>query len=749
MTDLRSLSDDDLMRMLQAPPTAPGPDVRSLSDDDLLRALGRPARPAPGMVEDVAKSAVGGLGRGVTNIVGSTGDMRDLVGSALDWTVRQGGELLGFDMPSADEQAARFARSEAVRSQRPLGRVLEAIEAPTTAEVRNAASGAGIEFYEPQTTAGRYVSTAAEFVPAVIASRGLSLAPGAARSAAPATAGLAGDIARFGIAPGLASEAAGQATEGTAFEPYARTGAALAAGGVAALARRPGTAEASVRDAAGNLTAENVRQAQALMNQAEQIGAPITFAEAVQQVTNGATRLGSLQRVVEQSRGGAEPMAAFMAGRPAAVQRAGNAAIDAIGPIPANPSMVAADVQRAAEGIIGDAMQARTTATQGFYRAAAGDQVDPSRIATMLDDIDAAIAGDRTGILSGPLGELRDRLTASPATPGTPAQRIPRQTPAGATIYQTVPATPGAPRVPVTDVESLSRARKFFRDRTELPQFAERAIDKETAGRIGPVLDRLDAEMTAVSPGYAQGNAAYQDFTRRVVDPLQQSPIGKLMARSEFADQARIILDPNPVPGSAAEVANAVRLIRQRAPDSARALVSQRIRQVFNEATQTNAGGPNQWGGAKFNATIRGNSQQAENLRAVVDALHGPGAYDGFARTLDVFEAMGRRQPAGSQTEFNRQITEELKRGGILGEATSLAASPASLASKARDIYEGWRYGRNTDQLAAFLTRPDAATHFARIARLEPNSPRARAIAAALLVHTSVQSGGKPANPPK
>ena len=39
-------------------------------------------------------------------------------------------------------------------------------------------------------------------------------------------------LVKFGIVPGAASEAAGQATEGTPIEPYARTAAALA-GGVA------------------------------------------------------------------------------------------------------------------------------------------------------------------------------------------------------------------------------------------------------------------------------------------------------------------------------------------------------------------------------------------------------------------------------------------------------------------------------------------------------------------------------------
>ena len=60
-------------------------------------------------------------------------------------------------------------------------------------------------------TAGKYISTAGEF------------AGGAGLTSGP------GNILRYGVLPGLASEAAGQATEGTAAEPYARAGAAIAA----------------------------------------------------------------------------------------------------------------------------------------------------------------------------------------------------------------------------------------------------------------------------------------------------------------------------------------------------------------------------------------------------------------------------------------------------------------------------------------------------------------------------------------
>jgi len=77
------------------------------------------------------------------------------------------------------------------------------------------------KFYEPKTTAGEYARTGGEFA---------SLALGG-------PAGWANRAARVAV-PAVASETAGQLTEGTALEPWARMGGALAGGRVAAAGQR-------------------------------------------------------------------------------------------------------------------------------------------------------------------------------------------------------------------------------------------------------------------------------------------------------------------------------------------------------------------------------------------------------------------------------------------------------------------------------------------------------------------------------
>lgn len=70
----------------------------------------------------------------------------------------------------------------------------------------------GARDFQPQTTAGEYAQTVGEFLPGSVLGGG----------------NLAGSAMRYGVLPGLASEAAGQATEGTKYEPMARIAAAIA-----------------------------------------------------------------------------------------------------------------------------------------------------------------------------------------------------------------------------------------------------------------------------------------------------------------------------------------------------------------------------------------------------------------------------------------------------------------------------------------------------------------------------------------
>lgn len=164
--------------------------------------------------KDIGASAASGMARGTADLIGLPGTVGDLFNSGMSY-------LTG--MP-------------------------ELPKSPVSGEtVRGAASAisGGATDYQPKTTPGKYAGTAGEFIPGAIAFGGMS----------------PGNIARYGILPGVASEGAGQATEGTAAEPYARVAAALLAPSIPPLLARaitPNAVGAGRQAAAQTLRSEGV-----------------------------------------------------------------------------------------------------------------------------------------------------------------------------------------------------------------------------------------------------------------------------------------------------------------------------------------------------------------------------------------------------------------------------------------------------------------------------------------------------------
>jgi hypothetical protein len=165
--------------------------------------IGAPGTPGE-RINEAIRGAVAGAARGVADIPALPANLAQLATAGIETAV-------GMDQPSA---VSRFLAS-----------------LPDTRQMLASIPVIGPETqYVAPGKLGEYVSTGFEF-----AGGGLAAAPvkGALRSAV-----------RYGLAPGVASEAAGQATEGTALEPYARVAAALGtAGALARPGRFPETTE--------------------------------------------------------------------------------------------------------------------------------------------------------------------------------------------------------------------------------------------------------------------------------------------------------------------------------------------------------------------------------------------------------------------------------------------------------------------------------------------------------------------------
>lgn len=157
---------------------------------------------------DMAKSGAAGVARGAADLVGLPGSLSDLAKSGMDLALSKGYEAVTGETPAPGSFFAGMSGlppelREQTRSDMSGSRARQGLSSVTR----------GATDYEAETTAGKYAGTVGEFLPGAAAFGGLSPS----------------NLLKFGAVPGVASEAAGQATEGTAYEPYARVAAALLA----------------------------------------------------------------------------------------------------------------------------------------------------------------------------------------------------------------------------------------------------------------------------------------------------------------------------------------------------------------------------------------------------------------------------------------------------------------------------------------------------------------------------------------
>ena len=146
------------------------------------------------------------------NVIGS--GEADTPGEKLGQYIRGAGAATARGIADVPALPANIAQLGAIGVEKAFGmeepsmvsRGLAAL--PDTRNMLSAVTGGESEYQAPGKI-GEYISTAGEF------------AGGAGASAGPRA------MLQYGVVPGLASEAAGQATEGTAAEPYARLAAGL------------------------------------------------------------------------------------------------------------------------------------------------------------------------------------------------------------------------------------------------------------------------------------------------------------------------------------------------------------------------------------------------------------------------------------------------------------------------------------------------------------------------------------------
>ncbi len=177
--------------------------------DDLIPAP-KPEKTWGETAQDAAQGLYSGAVKGGATLAGLGGD----VAQGVNWVAEKIARKAFGDETVDKAKADRAANP--TWADRNIGAHIPTSRATIAAAEKNLP---GVKF-DPQTTAGQYAETVGEFLPSSV------LGPG----------GMVRNALTQGVAPAVASEAAGQLTKGTAAEPYARLVGALAGAPTAALA---------------------------------------------------------------------------------------------------------------------------------------------------------------------------------------------------------------------------------------------------------------------------------------------------------------------------------------------------------------------------------------------------------------------------------------------------------------------------------------------------------------------------------
>lgn len=473
--------------------------------------------------------------------------------------------------------------------------------------------------------------------------------------------------------------------ERVAGTPGAIAGGILGTAVPGALSTWRNTSSANLAQALKGVSQSDLTAAQALLDRSRLPGSsPLTGPEAINQTAGTIPSLQTMQRVAEQSSGGSPILAPFMNARPGA-----NAGLFAQTMAPLggvlDPRMTATNMQKAAQDAITAQRQAGNTQARPFYDASVN-----SNARIPADAFDA--------LRSNPAIEYALNQVKNDPLSG---------------LSKTV-EPPGSMRW-------LDAARKKLDDLAQNAKDAGRnneAINATLASKA--INDALDK----ASPQYAIARYLTGSNMQHNVAPMESGPLGKIANIAGDRTNASAAQFDAMVKGDVTPtiIQNAVFKIKD--PNAAREAVVSGLQHEFDKATARLASGEAQGGGAKFAAIV-----DNPNVRAYITALpNGQQAYQGFKNMLNIFEAQGTRAAPGSMTAGNLQAQKEMT-----GIGPGVIADPAKYLPALRDVYDNWRFGKNTTEMAKLFTDKKAVDKMRQLAMYDPGSPRAAYLVSELI----------------
>jgi len=531
----------------------------------------------------------------------------------------------------------------------------------------------GYDYYQPQTPQGGYAKSVGENLIG-------GLAPG-------------GPLTRIAsvAVPAFASEGAAQIAEGMGASPTAQSiartiaglGGGLAVGGVSAVR---GGADITLRNAAQGVTPEQMALAAALRDRARAAGINMTNANALQQVTGGATGLGQLQRAVE----GNSLLQQYFAELPEQMRTAMMAQLNQIGPsVP--PSTLAPRVQRASAGVLDTLRRRANENADPFYRNLPGQS---------LPDADYAALAENPSFRRA-LAEVRGNAEIAPNLMA------------------------GGVAVPDNDLSVINAVVKRLRTLSEeaVPNSMRTGGDLETAAVRTNAANLADELARQTSPDYGMARDTVRGINEAFIDPPKAGPIGAFADMSEVAPNLSAmtgrIFPAKPFEGQADEAIQAFQLMNLVDPTVGGPLVRQHLAQQFMDSMKDKTGGPNQFGGADFAARMFGNEEQRRAVLGAIDATAPPPSplafpplnpnapqampSDPMAQLVEILQATGQRHRGGSQTAFIQEVQDQIRGGNLASEVGQTLTNPTGTFGRVARKIDDLAAQANTNTLADLL----------------------------------------------
>jgi hypothetical protein len=623
----------------------PNGEVRRLMRD------ARPGAPAAGAEEvrpglfieensdvgtDIAKSLPTGVVESLTGLAGMQGTIGQMI---------YGEQSLGQNMPGFG------------------------IVGPTGAQINQGIRNQiGYDYYQPQTVPGEYARTFGENLIG-------GLAPG-------------GPLTRIAsvAVPAFASEGAAQIAEGMGASPTAQTmartiaglGGGLAVGGVNAVR---GGADISLRNAAQGVTPQQLQMAAALRDRAQAAGINMTNANALQQVTGGATGLGQLQRAVE---GGSPLLQRYFAELPEQTRNAINAQLEQIGPL-VEPSQLAGQAREAANRVLQNTRANINAQARPFYRAADDQVVSAEEYAAL--------------------------------------QEIPTYREAEAAFFGSPELSAGA-----GGPQSVSAINRVIQEMDTLARQADQGnmtvgANANLARVRGESAELAKGLVDLSSPSYAQARVIGATGRQNELVPIQRGPIGSIARQDELQPDlgatTGVLFSDKPFRGEASETARALELMGEIDPSVGGPLVRQHLDRIAMEAQQDLVSGPNQFGGANFAVRAFGNPEQRETVMRALDVVNRPDpnmafppinanavpprGSDPMANLVEILMATGQRHQGGSQTAFIQDLQRQMRGGDVVQESWASLLNPMRIPGRVAGAVDELTAQANKDTLANLL----------------------------------------------